>query len=149
MFEKEAEERARDIYTNFFGDIVAYPEILKAITVGVLKGAEFGYNKAKEWHYVKDELPPENVPLNIITFDKNKKRRLWGGEYKGGNGQWWTGYFNHFIDVPYAWKEIVLPELKEDEIESEMFPEIILPEGSSEFIDKVIADAEKRVKEIE
>ena len=47
-----------------------------------------------------------------------------------------------------AWKEIELPELKEDEIESEMFPEIILPEGSSEFIDKVIADAEKRVKEI-
>ena len=63
-----------------------------------------------EWHYVKDELPPENVPLNIITFDKNKKKRLWEGEYKGGNGQWWTGYFNHYIDVPYAWKEIVLPK---------------------------------------
>lgn len=44
-----------------------------------------------------------------------------------------------------AWKEIVFP--KEDEIKSEMFPEITLPEGSSEFIDKVIADAEKRVKE--
>ena len=72
-----------------------------------------GYNKANEWHYVKDELPPENVPLNIITFDKNKKRRLWEGEYKGGNGQWWTGYFNHFIDVPYAWKEIELPKESE------------------------------------
>ena len=68
-------------------------------------------NKANEWHYVKDgDLPPENVPLNIITFDKDKKRRLWEGEYKGGNGQWWTGYFNHFIDVPYAWKEIELPK---------------------------------------
>jgi hypothetical protein len=41
-------------------------------------------------------------------------------------------------------KEIVFP--KEDEIESEMFPEITLPEGSSEFIDKVIADAEKTCK---
>jgi hypothetical protein len=51
--------------------------------------------------------------LNIITFDKNKKRKLWEGEYKGGNGQWWTGYFNHFIDVPYAWKEIVLPKESE------------------------------------
>ena len=69
-----------------------------------------GLNKANEWHYIKDELPPENVPLNIITFDKDKKRRLWEGEYKGGNGQYWTGYFNHFIDVPYAWKEIVLPK---------------------------------------
>ena len=74
------------------------------------KGAEFGYNKANEWHYMKDELPPKKVPLNIITFDKNKKRRVWVGEYDGGNGQWWTGYFNHFIDVPYAWREIILPE---------------------------------------
>jgi hypothetical protein len=101
MFEKEAEEycgnldesKTRDFITDAFKD-----------------GAEFGYNKANEWHYVKDEFPPENVPLNIITLDKNKKRRLWEGEYKGGNGQWWTGYFNHFIDVPYAWKEIVLPK---------------------------------------
>ena len=51
--------------------------------------------------------------VNIITFDKDKKRRLWEGEYKGGNGQWWTGYFNHYIDVPYAWKEIVLPKESE------------------------------------
>ena len=73
-------------------------------------------NKANEWHYMKDELPPKKVPLNIITFDKNKKRRVWVGEYDGGNGQWWTGYFNHYIDVPYAWKEIVLPkEVKENE----------------------------------
>ena len=67
-------------------------------------------NKANEWHYMEDELPPKKVPLNIITFDKNKKRRVWVGEYDGGNGQWWTGYFNHFIDVPYAWREIILPE---------------------------------------
>ena len=67
-------------------------------------------NNVKKWHYVKDELPPKKVPLNIITFDKNKKRRVWVGEYDGGNGQWWTGYFNHFIDVPYAWREIILPE---------------------------------------
>ena len=67
-------------------------------------------NKANEWHYVKDELPPEHIPLNILTLDKDKKKRLWTGEYKGGNGEYWTGYFNHFIDKPYAWKEIVLPE---------------------------------------
>ena len=59
---------------------------------------------------MEDELPPKKVPLNIITFDKNKKRRVWVGEYDGGNGQWWTSYFNHFIDVPYAWREIELPK---------------------------------------
>lgn len=92
-------EASRHVYQGYF--------------YGFQKGAEFGYNKANEWHYVKDEFPPENVPLNIITLDKNKKRRLWVGEYKGGNGEYWSGYFNHFIDVPYAWKEIVLPKESE------------------------------------
>lgn len=108
MFEKEAEEYNQKVP---FNPLNVEKEIRRAFQ----KGAEFGYNKANEWHYVKDEFPPENVPLNIITFDKNKKRRLWEGEYKGGNGEYWSGYFNHFIDVPYAWKEIVLPELKENE----------------------------------
>ena len=103
MFEKEAEE-----YTDCFWG--ASPSAQRAIKQSYQKGAEFGYNKANEWHFVKDELPPKKVPLNIITFDKNKKRRVWVGEYDGGNGQWWTGYFNHFIDVPYAWREIVLPK---------------------------------------
>ena len=109
MFEKEAEEYTKKKFRSFVKGI---REIAR---ISFKDGAEFGYNKANEWHYVKDGLPPENVPLNIITFDKNKKRRLWEGEYKGGNGQWWTGYFNHYIDEPYAWKEIVLPELKESE----------------------------------
>ena len=132
MFEKEAEDsfNCKKVLYKWETDKRSYID-------GFKDGAEFGYNKgyhdaeehymnvidsqhklveeskANEWHYVKDEFPPENVPLNIITFDKNKKRRLWEGEYKGGNGEYWSGYFNHFIDVPYAWKEIVLPELKE------------------------------------
>ena len=55
MFEKEAEEIAKDIYIHHFDDDVKYPDVLKAITVGVQKGAEFGYNKAKEEHK-QDEL---------------------------------------------------------------------------------------------
>ena len=104
MFEKEAEDY---VDNNFYDLIEKVQEILK---VAFKDGAEFGYNKLNEWHYMEDELPPKKVPLNIITFDKNKKRRVWVGEYDGGNGQWWTGYFNHFIDVPYAWREIVLPK---------------------------------------
>lgn len=46
MFEKEAEEIAKDIYIHHFDDDVNYPDVLKAITVGVQKGAAFGYNKA-------------------------------------------------------------------------------------------------------
>ena len=111
MFEKVAELYAREKYSPGTDSFIV------AVTEDAFEdGATFGYNKANEWHYVKDELPPKKVPLNIITFDKNKKRRVWVGEYDGGNGQWWTGYFNHYIDVPYAWKEIVLPkEVKENE----------------------------------
>lgn len=86
--EKLAEEYADKSKPNFvvneYGSTV-FTQL--DIERAYLAGAEFGYNKANEWHYVKDELPPENVPLNIITFDKNKKKRLWEGEYKGGNGQ--------------------------------------------------------------
>ena len=107
MFEKEAEEAGNDkIKENHQFARCAR----KSYKDGFKDGAELGYTKANEWHFVKDELPPKKVPLNIITFDKNKKRRVWVGEYDGGNGQWWTGYFNHFIDVPYAWREIVLPK---------------------------------------
>ena len=107
MFEKDAEEYG--MHQSLLEDV------RDNICMAFEDGAMFGYNKANEWHFVKDELPPKKVPLNIITFDKNKKRRVWVGEYDGGNGQWWTGYFNHFIDVPYAWREIVLPETpKED-----------------------------------
>ena len=126
MFENEAREKVKRKIYNFIVSDLGVSQIITGQTCETVEGmphfyqyslekmwqegAEFGYNKANEWHYVKDELPPKKVPLNIITFDKNKKRRVWVGEYDGGNGQWWTGYFNHFIDVPYAWREIILPE---------------------------------------
>ena len=126
MFENEAKEKVKRKIYNFIVSDLGVSQIITGQTCETVEGmphfyqyslekmwqegAEFGYNKANEWHYVKDELPPKKVPLNIITFDKNKKRRVWVGEYDGGNGQWWTGYFNHFIDVPYAWREIVLPK---------------------------------------
>lgn len=112
MFEKEAEDYSIDTYETCLYDNLPYVNDSRAREESFRDGANFGYKKANEWHYMKDELPPKKVPLNIITFDKNKKRRVWVGEYDGGNGQWWTGYFNHFIDVPYAWKEIVLPDIK-------------------------------------
>ena len=110
MFEKEAEEIEKEA-VKWVKDVFPNDEFKQSgISRALVEFAELGYNKANEWHFVKDELPPKKVPLNIITFDKNKKRRVWVGEYDGGNGQWWTGYFNHFIDVPYAWREIVLPK---------------------------------------
>jgi hypothetical protein len=72
---------------------------------GFQKGAEFGYNKANEWHYVKDgDLPPEDTKVLALMSDKEiciahfYRRNVWDK-----------------IGTVVAWKEIVLPELKESE----------------------------------
>ena len=54
-------------------------------------GVEFGFNKVNEWHYVKDGLPDEE--------------RL----------HWVDGDYEVQDEYIIAWKEIVLPKLKESE----------------------------------
>lgn len=112
MFEKESEELAKDIYSHHFDDDVNYPEILKAITVGVQKGLESGYNKAGEWHYVKDKLPPNPkeseygksiLPLNYIcAYALNNEYDDFeiGDFLYMGDGDWLGENENYPI---YAW----------------------------------------------
>ena len=91
MFEKEAEEWANKMYPCD-GQAQRY----------LIEGAEFGYNKANEWHYTKYELPPEDVPLLCM---------------RGGNvyvawfilGKWKGDKYND-VKKPYAWREVKLPE---------------------------------------
>ena len=70
MFEKEAEERARTleerqtlgVYDNDEdlardlgwneGEVAGYEE-------GFIDGAEFGYNKANEWHEIESKVTPK------------------------------------------------------------------------------------------
>lgn len=105
MFEKEAEEIAEDIYIHHFDDDVNYPDVLKAITVGVQKGAEFGYNKANEWHKVVDgDLPKENN-LYLVAIKDN------GLAIAYFNGLHWEtkfnlGDFGHCLETVIAWCEI-------------------------------------------
>lgn len=77
MFEKEAKERAKDIYIHHFDDDVNYPDVLKAITVGVQKGAEHGYNKANE------ELEEKiSVLLSCKNCPENKDGLICQKEYE-------------------------------------------------------------------
>lgn len=77
MFEKEAKERAKDIYIHHFDDDVNYPDVLKAITVGVQKGAEHGYNKANE------ELEEKiSVLLSCKNCPENKGGLICQKEYE-------------------------------------------------------------------
>ena len=56
IFDKEAEEIAKDIYIHHFDDDVNYPEVLKAITVGVQKGAELRKKENAELKKKNKEL---------------------------------------------------------------------------------------------
>ncbi len=123
MFEKEAEEIAKDIYIHHFDDDVNYPEVLKALTTGVQKGAEFGYNKADEWHFMKDvncyedlHFPPEEEKGRVLIWkvqvitEKGIKEPVC--YHCGSYGDLWYEINAYHV---IAWKEIVLPELKETE----------------------------------
>lgn len=101
MFEKEAEEYATKHCCDSCKNLQArYRKVYK-------DGAEFGYNKANEWHYVKDgDLPSPKDDVLVLLED---------GHYEisgvSTDNRWFcTDYYTGEDDV-IAWKEIVLPKL--------------------------------------
>ena len=113
MFEKEAEEYVRKIrhdVINWGGkepEERFYNEI--KFKQAYLAGAEFGYNKANEWHYVKDgDLP--KIGEKVLS----EKGDL--VIYKG-DGFNWVEYSPNADNIklrkweePRAWKEITPPK---------------------------------------
>lgn len=112
MFEKEAEE-----YSDWFWG--ASPSEIRAIEQAYLAGAEFGYNKANEWHYPsKGEYPKECE--NVLCYCKCRTEIKFcsvGHTIIGGDNKirWWSSDRSEKLKV-YAWKEITPPkEIKENE----------------------------------
>ena len=105
MFEVEAEEAIMKKYSS---SVQGYKSLIK----NWKEGAEFGYNKANEWHYpLKGEYPEEN--LECLCIDK-----VWTGQTFTTILKCCDGVFIDSNGTPYnviAWKEIVLPELKDSE----------------------------------
>ena len=86
MFEKEAEEYAIENWEYYEGKNDS-----KALKQAYQQGAEFGYNKANEWHKVADggDLPKnstavlvilKNKRMKISTFMENKFT-IWNNDY--------------------------------------------------------------------
>ncbi len=116
MFEKEAFN---------YGMIYAKTTLLntnKELEQAYKDGAEFGYNKANEWHYPsKGEYPKDekNVLMSeqLILLTKLKGTNNLSisiGQYNFSTQEFSYPHIVGVTDV-YAWKEIVLPELKESE----------------------------------
>jgi hypothetical protein len=114
MFEKEAEEYAFDEVKHKQEWYIKHPERsidedYEDIKKHWGKGAEFGYNKANEWHYVKDgDLPKENKLYFVAIKDNGLAIAYFNGLH------WETRYnlgdFGHCVETVIAWKEIILPK---------------------------------------
>ena len=118
MFEKEAEER---YYKNYPVTLnIGEEERYKKVTDIWKDGAEFGYNKANEWHFVKDgDLPKDEKEVQVLYQDCDKINS-YTCLYDIHSESWM--YYNlddmlleQFDYKVIAWKEILLPELKESE----------------------------------
>ena len=113
MFEKEAEkagnEKIRE--NNQFARCAR-----KSYKDGFKEGAEFGYNKANEWHYPsKGEYPKECE--NVLCYCVDIKSCNIGHTIIGGDNKirWWSSGRSEKLKV-YAWKEITPPkEIKEND----------------------------------
>ena len=132
MFEKESKEYAIGLtYPKFQDDQIANI-VLRDVEGAFQKGAESGYNKANEWHDLREnpnDLPKDTTSLYLVrvySWDFGlshlyKKYGMyiptvceWSGEYFKALDN--MGYSNaRNIKCCIAWKEIVLPELKESE----------------------------------
>ena len=130
MFEKEAEEYIKE--HSYFDEELGLLSLDVTSKTAFKDGAEFGYNKANEWHYVKDgDLP--NTETKDYTYIRRRKRyERQFTDYRvikcfvlcqneKGKITAEVGYFDCnqkcFFDkaegIVIAWKEIVLPKESE------------------------------------
>ena len=110
MFEKEAEEYGHEWGTPTDD---SYACCRQGFIDGFKKGAEFGYNKANEWHKPSEKLPEECSLVLAFDFEDTEPSLY----YFVASDCWeWMprriAYFSN--DQIRMWKEIVLPELPKE-----------------------------------
>ena len=109
MFEKEAEE--------YCARQVLLEDVRDNICNAFQDGAEFGYNKANEWHYPsKGEYPKEYEDILIYFLTEDGMKDWTRGWYENDKHifKYLSALGTQYLKTVIAWKEIVLPELKED-----------------------------------
>ena len=102
MFEKEAEEYYNGQYDAWLEGEDSFA-LEEEIEQAFKDGAEFGYKKANEWHYVKDGDLPKHENYVLVSNGKDWTK----GFYK--DKKWNVISLVGFIRI-IAWKEIVLPK---------------------------------------
>lgn len=126
MFEKEAKkwvkEHTETDYKASYGEFPIEPSATKSFKAG----AVFGYNKANEWNFVKDGLPPKSG--KYLVYTGGDPFTLDFDSETGAFGYWRLDVSDDYgirdttfvtvaelnEDEVIAWKEIVLPELPKE-----------------------------------
>jgi len=104
MFEKEAEEIEKEAI-KWVKDVFPNDEFKQSgISRALVEFAELGYNKANEWHFVKDGEYPTHSNRVLVLTDEGVGFGIYGLD----NKKWYT--YDTGFDV-IAWKEITLPAL--------------------------------------
>ena len=116
MFEKEAEEAFNEWKSEQYKDQsteekMEFVEHLHYFQKHFEKTFKAGYNKANEWHYVKDEGTPK-IEGHYLVCLRNKDKDIFDCWIYYDKDVGWYSLKVRMKDI-YAWKEIVLPELKE------------------------------------
>ena len=118
MFEKETEEYAtRLCCTDCKAKICA--EKCECWTFAK-QGAEFGYNKANEWHRVSDKLPALDMFVYLWKegedFPVVARRHIpYGQKEWVWDCMWGSGFtISQLKGKDYLWKEIILPALPKE-----------------------------------
>ena len=98
-FEEEAEEAGNE-------KIKGNHQFARCARKSYKDGAEFGYNKANEWHYVKNGDLPRQYEHTCFSIDVLANNKKWV-YYEFSSGKWFCG--NKEVNV-IAWKEITPPK---------------------------------------
>ena len=102
MFDKEAEKWATNLCCTDCKAVIC-KEKCECWTFAK-QGAELGYTKANEWHFVKDVEYPTHSNRVLVLTDEGVGFGIYGLD----NKKWYT--YDTGFDV-IAWKEITLPAL--------------------------------------
>ena len=105
MFEKQAEEWVKNVFPN---DEFKQSGISRAL----VDFAELGYNKAMEWHFVKDGIMPEENQWVLVYYDDSYAVCNY---HSNTPIKWLDNYENEVYEYAIiAWREIIPPkEIKE------------------------------------
>lgn len=127
MFEKEAKKHREEFITAYIsvgGGMKAADMIGMQKELSYEDGANFGYNKANEWHYVKNGLPKTSGKYLVYTggepfiLDFATEVNSFGywvvslGDDWGVQDEDFETVKDREEDDVIAWKEIILPELE-------------------------------------